>query len=268
MSDLASRIRKARAFFLRDMRTDLSYRGTQLLEVANVLATVASFYFLSKTMGDRVTGGYQTFPFLLLGMAVNGYLSTALYCFSQGIRGGQKLGVMKAVLGTPISSGEFLLYSSVYPICRAAIDGLFYLAGGALLGLSLSRANLTATVVLFALSVAAHAGIGIISATFALVFKKGDPLVWIFGGLSWMLGGVFYSPEVLPEWMRWAAQLFPMSHALRGTRAAMLDGAPLGQLLPEMFSLSVFVVLTLPFGVWLFQRGLKWARQSGSLGHS
>lgn len=268
MSDLPSRLTKARAFFLKDLRTDISYRGTLLLEVANVLATVTTFYFLSKTIGERITGGYQTFPFLLLGMAVNGYLSTALYCFAQGVRGGQKLGVMKAVLGTPITPAEFLLYTSLYPVCRAAIDGLFYLAGGVLLGLSLSQMNLTATLVLFLLSVGAHAGVGILSATFALVFKKGDPLVWAFGGLSWMIGGVFYAPEVLPGWLRWAAQLFPLTHALRGTRAAMLDGASLAELTPEITWLAIFLLLTLPAGVALFQAALQWARRTGSLGHS
>ena len=214
---------KARAFFLRDLRMDLSYRISFLLEAANVLIMVGAFYFLSKLMGGQISGRYQPFPFLLLGLAVNSYLTTALYCFSQGVRGSQGPGVIKSVLGAPISEDEFLLYSSAYPVFRAAVDGMVYLGGGILLGLPVERMNLLAVLVLFILSVAAHAGIGIISAAFTLLFKRGDPVVWVMGGISWLLGGVFYPLEVLPQWMQHAAALLPLSHALRGTRAAVLE---------------------------------------------
>ena len=267
MSGLTARARKARAFFVRDLRTDMSYRVTFLFEAGNIMATLTAFYFLAKIMGDRVAGGYAPFPFLLLGMAVNGYLSTALYCFSQGVRGSQQAGVLKAVLGAPITPLEFLFYSSLYPLCRAALDGFLYILGGWLLGIPLGKMNLPVVLILFVLSVAAHAGIGILSATFAVVFKKGDPLLWVFGGLSWLLGGVFYPLSVLPGWMQQLAQLLPISHALQGMRAAMLDGASLSEVGPEITRLALFVAISLPVGALAFQAGIRRARHSGSLGH-
>ncbi len=258
---------KARAFFLRDLRTDMSYRFTFLLEAANIFATLSAFFFLSKIMGASIAGRYQPFPFLLLGMAMNGYLTTALYCFSQGVRGSQQVGVIKTVLGAPISPLEFLVYSSLYPLCRAAFDAMIYILGGTLFGMSLARMNLSAALVIFVLSVAAYASIGILSATFALIFKKGDPLIWLFGGLSWLLGGVFYPLEVLPGWMQQAAHLLPISHALKGMRAALLEGASIAQLGPEIASLAIFLALTLPISLAVFYSGIRWSRTSGSLGH-
>src|SRR3989304_1137243 len=193
---------KAWAFFRRDFRNDVSYRLSFILEVLNIFLTLASFYFLSKLLGERVAGRYAPFPFLLLGMAVNGYMTTALYCFSQSIRGSQQMGVLKAVLATPVSPLGFVFYSSLYPLFRAAVDGMVYLAGGVALGLSLGQMNLLSALVLFVLSVLAFATIGILSATFALVFKKGDPLLWVVGGLSWLLGGGFSPLEVLAPLMR------------------------------------------------------------------
>jgi ABC-2 type transport system permease protein len=267
MNTFTAKARKAWAFFIRDLRSDASYRFTMLLEFANVMATLSAFYFLSKILGNRVTGGYKPFPFLLLGMAVSSYLSTALYCFSQSIRGSQQVGVIKSVLSAPIKPAEFLFYSSTYPLFRAAIDGVAYLAAGWLLGFSLSSANLLPALLLFVLSVGAHTGIGILSATFALVFKKGDPLIWFFGGISWLMGGVFYPLEVLPGWMANLSALLPITHALRGIRMALLEGASIPQLVPELISLSTFVVITLPLSVWVFQLAVRWTRERGSLGH-
>lgn len=267
MSSAAVTVRRMGAFFRRDLRTDLSYKLSFLLEAANVIVTVASFYFLSKTMGERASGGYAPFPYLLVGMAVNGYLSSALYCFAQGVRGSQQTGVLKAILGSPITPLEFLLCSSCYPIFRAAVDALIYLAGGFALGLAVPQANLPAVLVLYVLSVAAHAGIGIFSATFTLVFKKGDPIVWLFVGLSWLLGGVFYPLEVLPQWMQRIAGFLPVTHALRGMRLALLDGATLGELSREVSVLGLFVVITVPLGAYAFRQAVQWTRRSGSLGH-
>ncbi|MBI2818961.1 MAG: ABC transporter permease [Acidobacteria bacterium] len=258
---------KAWAFFRRDFRNDISYRLSFIFEILNIVLTLASFYFLSKLLGERVSGRYAPFPFLLLGMAVNGYMTTALYCFSQSIRGNQQMGVLKAVLATPVSPLEFVWFSSLYPLFRAALDALVYLAGGVLLGLSLGQMNLVSALVLFVLSVLAFACIGILSATFTLLFKKGDPLLWAIGGLSWLLGGVFYPLEVLPPLLRQAAALLPITHSLTGMRMAILEGASLAMLAPQIAALGLFAAIGLPVSLLLFLSGMRWTRTSGSLGH-
>ena len=268
MNSLPFDSRKATALFLRDLRTDISYRLSFLIEAANVLVTVASFYFFSTTLSGHLSGSYQPFPFLLLGLAVNSYLITALYCFAQGIRGSHSPGLIKAVLGAPISPGEFLLYSSLYPVFRAGLDGMLYLAGGVMLGLRLERINFVAVALFFALAVAAHAGIGMVSAAFTVLFKKGDPLIWLMGGLSWLMGGVFYLLDVLPLWMQRVAAILPLSHALKGTRAAVLDGASISQLIPEIGALGLFSLVSLPVGVTVFRAAVRRARETGALGHS
>jgi ABC-2 type transport system permease protein len=264
---------KAWAFFRRDFRNDISYRLSFILETANIGLTLASFYFLSKLLGARLSGGYAPFPFLLIGMAVNGYMTTSLYCFAQSIRGNQQVGALKAVFATRISPGGFIFYSALYPMFRAALDAAAYLIGGLFLGLSaaagtsLAGINLLAALTLFLLSVLAFGSIGILSATFALVFKKGDPLLWFFGGLSWLLGGVFYPLDVLPPALQKLAAWLPITHALSGMRKAVLDGAPLASLVPEVEALALFALIGLPVSLYLFYAGMRWTRTSGSLGH-
>jgi ABC-2 type transport system permease protein len=134
-------------------------------------------------------------------------------------------------------------------------------------GLSLGRVNLLAVLLLFLLSVAAFSSIGILSATFTLVFKRGDPLLWLFAGLSWLLGGVFYPLEVLPRFLQHAGQLLPITHALVGMRAALLCNASILELLPQIGVLGVFALVGLPLSLLAFHLGVRWARVTGTLSH-
>jgi ABC-2 type transport system permease protein len=258
---------KAWAFFKRDLLTDLSYKVSFAFQVVDVLVGIAAFYFLARMLGKDAFRGYQPFAFILVGMAVNGYMSTSLVCFAQSIRGSQPVGTLKMALATPTSPVAFVLLSSVYPLVRAAFDGVLYLLGGVLLGLSLARVNLPAVLVVFLLSALAFSSIGILSATFTLVLKRGDPLLWLFGGLSWLLGGVFYPVEVLPRFLQHAAQLLPITHALVAMRAALLGSASIAQLLPQIAILGLFALAGVPLSLLAFHWGVRWAKVTGTLSH-
>jgi ABC-2 type transport system permease protein len=235
--------------------------------VVDILVGIGSFYFLARVLGKAAFRGYEPFPFILVGMAVNGYMSTSLVCFGQAIRGNQPPGTLKAVLVTPTSPVAFVLFSSLYPFARAAFDALLYLLAGMMFGLSLGRVNFLAVLLIFLLSAAAFSSIGILSATFTLVFKRGDPLLWLFGGLSWLLGGVFYPLQVLPRFLQYAAQLLPITHALVGMRAALLHHASILELLPQIGVLGLFGLVGMPLSLLAFHLGVRWARVTGTLSH-
>jgi ABC-2 type transport system permease protein len=257
---------KARAVFVRDLRTDLSYKLSFALQAVDVLIGAAAFYFLARYIGDR-GGRYAAFPFLLVGLAVNGYMTTALAVFAQAVRKDQLAGTLKPVLATPTSPLTLLGLSSIYPTVRSTLDAVLYLAAGAALGLSLSRANVPAALAVFAASLLATLGVGMVSAAFTLAFKRGDPMAWLFGVLSWLLGGVFFPQDVLPPLLRAAAQLLPITFALEGMRAAIIGGDGPAQVLPHIVVLLLFTIVTIPAGVVLFGLAVRRSRRTGTLAH-
>lgn len=258
---------KAWVFFKRDLITDWSYRFSFALEVVHILITVGAFYFLSGLVGARRLDGYASFPFILLGLGVNAYMTTCLVCFSQAVHGNQIAGTLKAVLTTSISPTQFLVFSSEYPFVRATLDAAVYAAGGMIFGLSLDQVNVPAVVLLFITSVLAFSSIGLVSATFTLLFKRGDPLLWLFGSGSWLLGGVMYPTGVLPPVLRSVGELLPITHALRGMRAAALANASIRDVLPEVQALALFAAIGLPLSILVFNLGLQRARIDGTLAH-
>ena len=92
-------------------------------------------------------------------------------------------------------------------------------------------------------------------------------MLWLFGGLSWLLGGVFYPLEVLPRILQKAAQLLPITHALEGMRAALLGGASVRELLPQIGILALFGLVGIPLSLLALTLGVRRARVTGTLSH-
>src|SRR5690348_15519167 len=98
---------KAWAFFKRDLYTDLSYKISFSFQVLDLLVGIGAYYFLARVIGRGAYHGYEPFAFILVGMAVNGYMSTSLACYAYAIRGGQPMGTLKMVLVSPTSPAAF-----------------------------------------------------------------------------------------------------------------------------------------------------------------
>lgn len=255
------------AFVRRDLRIDRSYRLSIALEAAHVGMTVAAFYFLSRLLSDRRPDGYAAFPFILVGMAVNAYMTTCFVCFSQAIRSSQTTGTLKAVLVTPTSPAAFLACSSTYPCVRASLDAAVYAAAGMCFGMSIAHLNAIAAGLVLVLSLLAFSSIGIASAAFTLVFKRGDPLLWLFGSGSWLLGGVLFPTTLLPAPLQRVAALLPTTHAVNGMRAALLAGASPFAIFRDLAALGLFAAVAVPVSVVVFSVGVEHVKRVGTLDH-
>lgn len=105
-------IRVFNAFFLRDLRQNLSYRLALVLDIASIFFSAATFFFVAQLMGSSVSsklGGLGTdyFPFVLIGIAFSTYQTAGLTSFSQTLRQEQFLGTLEPVLVSPINIPTF-----------------------------------------------------------------------------------------------------------------------------------------------------------------
>ena len=258
----------AGAFFRRDLAVDMSYKAALTLEGLDVAIGAAAFYYFAQVMGDRRPGGYDAFAFLLVGIAVNNAMTTTLTCFTQAVRNDRQNGVIKPLAAAPLSSSAVLALSSVYPVIRALVGAGACLATGALFGLSFAGANPASALVAAAAATAAFASIGILSAVCTLVLKRGDPVLWLFGTLSWLLGGVFFPVSVLPMPLQQLSALLPMTHALDAIRATLLGGAAIGDVQADLVVLTLIAAAGLPLGIAGLGLAMARNRQTGALAHA
>lgn len=259
------------AFMRRDVLTEISYRANMLLGLAGGLFSVLIFFFLSQVVESaapglsQYRGGY--FPFVLLGLAVTAFLNEALTGFARRVRQAQLLGTLEAVLATPIPPSAAILCQSVQPQLFAAFRAGMYIVFGALLfGAELAGGNLPAAILAILLGVLSFAALGVLSASATIVLKRGDPVAWAIGGLSILLGGVYYPVEVLPLELQALSEALPMTHTLRALREALLgDGGPALQ--RSLAVLGGFVAVLVPTALATFGWAVRRARREGSLTH-
>jgi ABC-2 type transport system permease protein len=83
-----------------------------------------------------------------------------------------------------------------------------------------------------------------------------------------VVSGVYYPVSVLPTWMEWISKFSPATYALRGIRAAILEGATLGELWGDIWPLIVIGIVSIPLGLEIFRRGERYAKQHGKLKRS
>ena len=266
-------LRVARATLRRDTQSEVSYRFSFILQFVSIFFSVAVFYFMAQLLGDSVNPylepyGGDYFSFVLIGIAFGAYFGVGLSSFSSSLRSSQTTGTLEAMLSTPTRISTIILSSSQWNYLITTLRVLVYLLVGTLfLGVKLGDANYAAAFVVLILTVISFSSLGIIAVGFIMVLKRGDPVTWIFGTVSNLLGGVYYPITVMPDWMQSLAKLIPVTYALRAMRLALLQGASFAEIQNDILALSIFCVVLLPLSLIVFGYAVRLARIDGSLTH-
>jgi ABC-2 type transport system permease protein len=264
-------VRVPLAFLKRDFLNESSYKLHFMMQLAGIFFSTVTFHFLAKLIGENFNAqlkpyGGNYFSFVLIGLAFSNYLQVSLQGFSKVIREAQVMGIMEALLVTETSVRMIILSSSLYNFLVTSLRVLVYLLLGIFLfSMDLQQANYPGAVAILLLAIPAFSCLGIISASFIVVMKKGDPLSWLISSLSWLIGGVYYPIAVLPDWLQHFSYLLPIRYALEGMRLALLQGASWSQLLPNLLPLFLFSTIMLPLSLLAFQFAVQKAKIDGTL---
>jgi len=266
-------IGKLWAFLHRDLFNEMSYKLSFVLQILGVLPAILLFYFLSVMIGEgnvAALGQYggEYFPFVLIGIAIQNYQTFALMSFASMMREAQLSGTLEAILVTPVGTAPFLFGSAIYSFVLNSFRIVLYLfLGVVMFDVQYDWSQLPAIVLVLLLTIAASASIGILSASFILLFKKGDPLNWAFNMVSWLLGGVYYPLSVMPEWLQNVSHLIPITHSLEIMRQCLIHGASVWSMSTHVWALALWAFIGLPCSITVFVMAMSRARQQGTLGH-
>jgi ABC-2 type transport system permease protein len=270
-NSMLSHVRKPLAFVLRDFGDAASYKLSFLLQFAGIFISILTFFFLSRLFGGVVVSSLQPyggdyFSFVLIGIAFAGYIGVAQHSIAGTISSAQEMGTLEALMVTQTGVPTILFSSSLSSFIWTTLRVIVYLLLGVVVfGVDMGGANILGAALILILSMTSLGSFGIISASFIMAFKKGDPLGWVFSSLSGFLGGVVYPIEVLPGWLQKCSYLLPITYSLKAMRLALLQGYSTTALLPYVLALLLFTVVMLPASLLIFQRALRKAKMDGSL---
>ncbi len=261
------------AFFKRDFKIATSYRLQYATQGFGILLTTFSFFLLAKMFdGQQISQlepyGGDYFSFVLIGIALTDYFTISTNTFAAEIRTSQVVGTLEALLITPTSIITILLSSYVYKLFSTSFRIFLYVFMGiCFFDMTLQSVNFIALLAAFILTLLPFLGLGLLSASFIIVFKQGNPIAGLLAMSSGLLGGVMYPVTVLPGWLKPFSVILPITHGLEAIRLVLLKGAGIAEITNQLFILIILSILSLATGVVSIYYGVKVARREGSLLH-
>jgi len=238
-----------------------------LWTVANTLTIV----FIAK--GIPAVGGQidveKVTTILLVGAVIWAYLGIIFEILTETVAWERWEGTIEYTFMAPLSRPVHLfgmgLFAIVYGVVRAI---LLFGVVAAFFSLHLPDANYVAALVLLVIASISFIGIGMMTAVLPLISpEKGTQLGFVAQGLL-LVSGVYYPVSVLPQWMQWISVISPATYALRGCRAAIINGAGLSDLTTEIWALLVIGAVSVPLGLFIFRTGERYAKKHGKLKRS
>jgi ABC-2 type transport system permease protein len=268
-----SRWRELWLYFWRDLMIARTYRTPFIMDAIQALFGATMFFYAARFVDSPQLRGAlpqsgSYFAFALVGWVFFDYLGVAMDTFDQSLMEARDSGTLEHLLVSQTSLPLMLAGSAIYPFLITTLRIAIYLIWGALLfHFPLGAANWISVVVVLAASLLSFSGLGILSASYLLLFKRGNPAKWLLIGLWGIAGGMLFPVTILPDWLQIVAKLNPMTHALNAMRAALLGGARMPRLLPAIELLLLFAIILLPMSMLVFYWTLERTKITGTLSH-
>ena len=261
------------AFLVRDFRLFVSYRMQFFLQVFSILIIVTTLFFISKIFAGftdpRFTQWRNPLAAWLTGLAVLNYFMTGFSSLANAVRQEQMQGTLESVLLTPINLPTVIVSSSAWDFVQATFFSSLYLFFGWLFFNVHYAGSFLLAFVFLILTTLVLACLGVLSASFAMVFKRGDPFGVFLGTGSALFSGVFFPTQLLTDYagptLGGISRLLPPTYGLQGIREVLIDGRSLFEVKEPMITLLVFLAVLLPFSLWVFGRAVRRAKREGSL---
>jgi ABC-2 type transport system permease protein len=236
------------------------------------VANTLTITFIAK--GVEAAGGEidveRLTTILLIGAVMWAYLGTVFEILTETVAWERWEGTIEYTFMAPLARPMHLAGMGLFAIGFGLVQAvLLFGVVATFFDLDLAQANFTAALVVLGVASISFVGIGMMTAVLPLISpEKGTQLGFIAQGILLVVSGVYYSVDVLPEWMQWLAVISPATYALEGTREAILEGAGVASLWDELWPLLVIGAVSIPLGLEVFRRGERYAKRHGKLKRS
>jgi ABC-2 type transport system permease protein len=255
------------AFLVRDVTLATSYRLAFLLSLARAVFPLLILYLPAQLMGDvestREFGGFL--PFSIIGLGTMNFFMASYGSFANALRSEQSMGTLEALLMAPVSLPTLVLASASWSFLWSAGSAVLFVGGGALLYDIALPGSFALALLIIAVTTVVFVSIGIFSASFAMVWKRGDPIGPLVSTVFFLLGGIIYPPTILPGWIAAISALLPITHGVEALREVLLHDAPLARVAGHLWVLLGYAALLVPTSLYAFARSVRRATRDGTL---
>src|SRR5579875_3344456 len=259
------------AFFERQANLWKRFWAWELVWLLYGLVNTLSITFIAneaaKSGAVRAAQQPRLTMFLLIGTLVWAYLSAVLEDMSLTIMWERWEGTIEHTLMSPVPRVVHLVGMSVFGVLHAFVRTSLVLACSLpFFHLELAGANWVAAAVIVIVGSASLVGLGILAAILPMLYpERGEQMSYMVQALVLLVWGVYYSVNVLPNWLQVASYVSPATYLLRGIRDALLNHAGFGTEASLIGTLAIFGAVLVPLSLIAFGFAERWAKKTGRL---
>ncbi len=257
-------LKKFNAFLEKDIRIALSYKFNFLIQgiYLTIFFVIVFFAFQSYDIESASVSYLNVF----LSIISVDFMSSSLNVFSREVRNAKTLGTFESILLTNTSFFTIIFSSYALTFFKLFFRSIFFL----LICKYFFNPSIGFTDIFFTLSSLffnsiPFIGLGLISASFIIIFKMGNVTNFLISILSIFFSGIFFPVSSLPTFMSSLGEITPLNICLETSLIILSDRVSFTNLLPYFKTTSIEILLLLPLGIFLIYFALKVAKKEGSL---
>jgi ABC-2 type transport system permease protein len=222
-----------------------------LAEIALLQANEGNASLLQKT---PITGNSARYvDWVLPGILGMNMMFSSLFGVGYVVVRYRKNGFLKRLRATPLRAIEFVVAQVASRIMLILIfTSLVFLGAKYFLDIRVDGSHLTLLVILFVGAISL-VSLGLLVAARVSSEELAGGLLNMVTWPMMMMSGVWFSLESASDWVRQLAAIFPLTHILDATRAVMLDGATLIDIVPQLSILLVMSAVFMSIGALSFR---------------
>jgi ABC-2 type transport system permease protein len=238
--------------------------------VYGVVNTLAITFIAKQLTAEGIVKGEQAnnlLLFLLIGTLVWAYLSAVLDDISLVVTWERWEGTIEHTLMAPVPRVAHLVGTAIFGVLHALTrTTLIMMFSLPFFDVDLSHANWGTAAVVVIVGSLSLIGLGILTGVLPLLYpERGEQMSFMAQAIVLLVSGVYYSVETLPVGLRIASYLSPATYLLRGVRAAIINGATIGDEGWTLAILALFAVVLIPLSIAVFSAAERWAKRNGRL---
>jgi ABC-2 type transport system permease protein len=262
MTVMAREMKASYAFIERNWHLTKRYWGWEVAYLVYGIAGALSITLIGKDQDNS-----RLLFALMIGAIFWNYLSVLFEIIAEQIAWERWEGTLEYTMMAPVRRSSQLLGSTLFAVIYGLVHTAVILVVLTLFfGLDLSRADFGTAIAFTLLGSVSFIGIGMMAAVLPLIYvERGAQMTFVLQSLLLLVSGVYYSIDVLPEWMQVVSAFSPATYVLDGVRQGLIDGVSVGSLAGDVWPLVLMAVIFVPLGVWTFGRAERYAKRTGKL---
>ena len=257
-------LRKFYAFLERDVKIALTYRFNLLLQFVwfSFISFIIFYTFMETNNIDSNINYFHVF----VSLASIDFMLSSLNVFSREVRIAQTTGTFEGVLITNTSPLTIIFSSYARTFFRSIIRAMIYfLVCKYFFFDTFSLYDVFILLISLVYFSVPFLALGLISASFIIIFKVGNVTNFIVSIFSIFFSGIFFSTESLPSIYQNLGIINPINAYIQFSKVFIQDSFIFANYISYFKIIFLEIIILFPLGVYFINYAFFMSKKSGSL---